>query len=148
MEQERYVFSKVLETVGYEFISEGPKGEIKKRVLFRLMEETPERIYNISFGDSDGSGDHIDDEVVSNNADSQKVLHTVVGTALEFIRKHQDAWLHAEGSTPSRTRLYQMGIGRFWKEIAAQFIVIGLAGDEWLPFRKGINYEAFLIRHK
>ena len=65
MEQEIYTISKVSETIAYEFTSEGPKGEIIKRVKFRLMEEEPERIYNISFGDSDADG-NIDDGIVSN----------------------------------------------------------------------------------
>jgi hypothetical protein len=106
MEQERYVSSKVSETVIYEFISEGPKGNITKRVFFRLMEEGPERIYNISFGDSDISGHFIDDRIVTNNADSQKVLQTVASTALAFIHNHQNVWVHAEGSTPS----FQKGV--------------------------------------
>ena len=145
MEQSRYDFEKVSETVKYEFFSSGPRGRIRKRVIFRLTEEDPERIYNISFGDSDASGD-IDDKVISNNGDSEKILHTVAATLLEFIYRHQDAWLHAEGSTPSRTRLYQMAISRYWKWIRNQFIVIGLSRDRWVPFKKGINFEAFLIR--
>jgi len=112
-----------------------------------LMEEEPERIYNISFGDSDADG-NIDDGIVSKNADSQKVLHTVAATALTFFRKNPQAWIHAEGVTPSRTRLYQMGINRFWKEIDPQFIVIGLSDREWTYYKRGINYEAFLIRQK
>lgn len=148
MEQERYVFEKVSETIVYEFFSEGPKGRIRKRIIFRLMEETPERIFNISFGDSDGSESTIDDEIISNNADMQKILHTVVGAGLAFIRKHPDAWIHAKGSTPSRTRLYQMGIAHFWKEIAPYFIVVGSVNDDWIPFKRGTNYKAFLIRHR
>jgi hypothetical protein len=147
MEQEIYTISKVSETIAYEFTSEGPKGEIIKRVNFRLMEEDPERIYNISFGDSDEDG-NIDDVIVSNNADRQKVLQTVAATALVFFRKNPQAWIHAEGVTRSRTRLYQMGINRFWKEIDAEFIVIGLSCREWTFYKRGINYEAFLIRQK
>jgi len=148
MEQEKYFFETVSETVVYEFFSEGPRGRIRKRVIFRLMEETPERIFNISFGDSDGTGDIIDDEIVSNNADMQKILHTVVGTALEFISRHPDIWIYAKGSTPSRTRLYQIGIARFWKEIVPHFIVVGSSNGDWIPFKKGMNFEAFLIRHR
>jgi hypothetical protein len=125
MEQEKYIFSKVSETVVYEFFSEGPKGTIRKVVRFNIMEESPDRIFNLSFGDSDTSGISIDDEVVSNNADSQKVLNTVAGTVLDFINSHHGTWVFVQGVTSSRTRLYQMGISRYWKEIAHQVMVIG-----------------------
>ena len=148
MEQEKYILLKLSETVVYEFFSEGPKGRIRKLVRFLLLEEFPDRTYNIGFGDWKMYRDDFDDKAISNNADSQKVLHTVAAAILDFARKHPDAWIYAEGSTPSRTRLYQISINRFWKEIVPQFIVFGLLADEWLPFKKGINYDAFLIRPK
>jgi hypothetical protein len=44
--------------------------------------------------------------------------------------------------------LYQIGIARFWKEIAPHFIVVGSSNGDWIPFKKGKNYEAFLIKHR
>jgi len=54
----------------------------------------------------------------------------------------------AKGSTPSRTRLYQMGISEFWDEIQGIFEVKGYHGNNWEAFRKGKNYEAFFIFKK
>lgn len=41
----------------------------------------------------------IDDTVISNNGDSEKVLATVVTTLYAFIYKHQNAMVYATGST-------------------------------------------------
>jgi hypothetical protein len=148
MEGGTYIFSKVSEDILYEFNSEGPKGNVRKLVRFSIMEETPDRVFNLSFGDIDASGDNIDDEIVTNNADSQKILNTVAVIVLDFLQSHRDTWIFIKGITPSRTRLYQMGISRYWKTIAVQVIVIGVVDNQWIHFRKGINFEAFLIGRK
>jgi hypothetical protein len=44
-----------------------------------------------------------------------------------------------------RTRLYQMGIVANWNEIEPLLHVYGFAEDGWQPFKKNINYEAFLV---
>ena len=44
----------------------------QERYVFAKVSEPADRIYNLSFGDSDESGNNIDDEVISNNADGQK----------------------------------------------------------------------------
>jgi uncharacterized protein DUF6934 len=50
MNQEKYEFSKGPEIFFYEFLSAGPKGTIKKVVRYTLIEEFPNRVYNLSFG--------------------------------------------------------------------------------------------------
>jgi hypothetical protein len=148
MEQEKYPFVKISEEFYYEFFSEGPKGRIKKLVRYKLIEESTFPIYNLSFGDWNESIGDADDKIATNNNDRQKVLATVADTVLDFTRNHPGASIFACGSTPTRTRLYQMGICAFWNEINNLFIVIGFVNDEWQPFVKGINYEAFLIKRK
>jgi hypothetical protein len=54
----------------------------------------------------------------------------------------------ATGSTQARTRLYRMGITNNLKAVEKDFIILGLAGDEWEAFRKNITYGAFLVRRK
>ncbi|MGK6353507.1 DUF6934 family protein [Parapedobacter sp. DT-150] len=52
-------------------------------------------------------------------------------------------------STAARTRLYQMNILAYWKEITeASYVVQGYLNGDWQPFEKGINFEAFIIRKK
>jgi hypothetical protein len=147
MEQGRYDFEKVSEAVIYEFFSEGPKGRIRKVVKFTLMEDEDDRIFNLSFGDST-VGTEINDQVTSNNADSQKILNTVTATMIDFVRDHRDDWIFVRGATSARTRLYQMVISRHWKNIALQIVVLGSMNGEWMHFRKGLNFQAFLIGRK
>jgi hypothetical protein len=148
MNEEKYAIIDYLEIYYYDFISEGPKGKIRKVVSFRLIEESPSKVYNLAFGDWDESKNDIDYEANSNNDDMRKILSTVGEAVIEFTQQHPDIWVFIQGSTSSRTRLYQMGIGIFWQEIDPQFIVLGNVDGDWEPFRKGINYISFLIRHK
>ena len=44
-------------------------------------------VYNIAFGDKDNTTGNIDDTIISNNGDSEKVLATVAATVYAFIDK-------------------------------------------------------------
>lgn len=67
----------------FEFLSEGPNGKIKKKVAFKPIDENP-FVFNLGFGDVDANGE-IDDVIISNNGDSQKVLATVAFTVFEIL---------------------------------------------------------------
>ena len=130
----------------YEFISEGPKGQIKK-----IVEYTPTTIanvYNLTFGDYDGSLSGINDKIITNNNDSQKVLATVASTVYAFTGKYPKAWVYATGSTVVRTRLYRMGLTNSLFEISKLFYVYGLKGENWEQFIVGEDYEAFVVTRK
>lgn len=148
MSDEKYQFHKLPEIFYYEFQSEGPKGVVKKVVRYRLIEESPVRIFNLGFGDWDNETENINDRVNTNNQDRHKILATVADTVIDFTENHPDAFVFAQGSTSSRTRLYQMGIAAFYDKIATLFTVIGYINGHWRPFEKGVNYEAFLIKRK
>jgi hypothetical protein len=130
----------------FEFISEGPKGLIHK--LVRYQPTNLKDVYNLAFGDKDLTTGNIDDTVISNNADSEKVLATVVATIYAFTDKYPDIWIYATGSTRARTRLYRMGISKFLSEVDNDFEVLGELSDNWDFFRKNIEYEGFLVRRK
>ena len=68
----KYQLTAGHELLSYEFISEGTKGQIPKRIQFTLVNR--QGIYNLAFGDKDPNTGEIDDKVVSNNGDSEKVL--------------------------------------------------------------------------
>ncbi len=149
MAEDRYPYLKIPEEYYYEFYSEGPNGVIKKIVRYSLIQETPFKIYNLGFGDWDEKENDVDDMVNTNNQDRQRVLATVADTVIDFLKHHREVSVFAKGSTKSRTRLYQMNITAFWNEIVyGSFIVNGYLNKEWLPFQKGINFEAFIIRKK
>lgn len=132
----------------YEFISEGPKGQIHKMVEY--SETGTENIYNLAFGDFNVKTNSIDDFSITNNGDSIKVLSTVASTVYVFTEKYPKAWIFATGSTAVRTRLYRMGITNNLEEIKEDFKVFGLTIDEneWEEFIVGEDYEAFLITKK
>jgi hypothetical protein len=129
----------------YEFLSSGPKGTIKKVVLY--MEVEP-GIFNLGFGDWDEIEQAVKDDTRTNNADRDKVLATVASTVVDFMHYHPDAILFAEGETPAKTRLYQMGINTEWQEISRLFEVQGLGSEGWEPFQKEKNYKALTLRAK
>jgi len=130
----------------FEFISEGQKGLIHKLVQYQPT--NLKDVYNLAFGDKNQTTGGIDDTVISNNGDSEKVLATVVATVYAFTDKYPDAWIYVTGSTKSRTRLYRMGITKFLPEVDKDFDVLGEQNEDWETFRKNIEYEGFLVRRK
>jgi hypothetical protein len=129
----------------FEFASEGPNGKIAK--LIRFDKTDVERVYNLAFGDKSRSN-QIDDQAISNNGDTQKVLATVARAVEIFTSKYPSSWIYAKGSTQSRTRLYQMGINRYLSDILEDFAVLGLTDGEWKKFQRGVIYDAFLVTRK
>jgi len=128
------------------FFSEGPKGRIEKAILYDRLQGS--NMYNLAFGDwNEGTG-RIDDLVITDNGDTQKVLATVAASVIHFMSDHPYAFVFAKGSTLSRTRLYQMGIRNHLIEISFKFEVRGSKQFNWEPFRPGRNYDAFYISHK
>ena len=80
----------------YQFISEGKKGKIYKVVIFQETET--KGFFNLGFGDKDiETGELLDDTIVSDNGDSEKVLATVVATVYLFTNENPDAYIYAEG---------------------------------------------------
>jgi len=130
----------------FEFISEGPKGLIHK--LVRFQPTNLRGVYNLAFGYKDLMTGEIDDTIISNNEDSEKVLATVVATVYAFTDKYPDTWIYAIGSTKARTRLYRMGITKFLSEVYEDFEVLGERNNDWEAFEKDVEYESFLVRRK
>lgn len=116
----------------FEFTSEGLNGQIHKLVQF-----TPTNmkdVFNLAFGDKDAETGEIDDTVISNNGDSEKVLATVVSAVYAFLEKQPNAWIYATGSSNSRTRLYRMGISKHFSEVKNDFAVYGQLEGNWQTF--------------
>jgi len=105
--------------------------------------------YNLGFGDYDPALKNVNDITISDNLDRDKILATVAATTLEFTDRFKGCRILVRGSTPSRTRLYQMKIGEYYHSITELFDVQGLTLQGlWSAFRKGENYQAFIIRRK
>jgi hypothetical protein len=146
MKYDKYYVEASRSFLKFEFYSEGPKGKIKKQVVFKPFENNP-TVFNLGFGDVDATGE-INDTAITNNQDSQKVLATVALTVYKFYEKHSNCYVFATGSTKTRTRLYRMGVANNLEEIRNDFEVFGFIRKSWEPFEKGRDYEAFLIKKK
>ena len=130
----------------FEFISIGPKGNIPK--LIKYSATNLKDVYNLAFDDKNNNSGQIDDTIISNNGDSEKILATVVASLYGFTEKHTEAWINAIGSTKSRTRLYRIGITKYISEIERDFEIYGLIQDEWHEFTLNTEYDGFLTKRK
>jgi len=128
----------------FEFVSEGPNGKIQKVVQFILTRY--QNIFNLAFGDKDLETGEIDDFVISNNGDTEKVLATIVASIYIFSEQHPECWIYATGSTKARTRLYRIGISKYLSEAEKDFEIFGQIDGEWESFEREKNYEAFAIK--
>jgi hypothetical protein len=147
MRYEKYQFRTDEDLKIFEFLSVGKKGSIKKRVYFQLFENT--NVHNLAFGDVNLETDDLDDTVITDNGDTEKVLATVATTVFAFLDKYTNAIVHAMGATPSRTRLYQIGISKNIEELQEKYQIFGLFEDSvWTEFKKNVPYSAFYIKNK
>lgn len=145
MKAEKYPLKAEKSLTTFEFVSEGPKGVIRKLIQFQETNEP--NLYNLAFGDNVGETE-IDDLAISNNGDSEKVLATVVSALYAFFDKYPAAFVYATGSTKARTRLYRMGITKYYHEMIEDFYLYGQIDDEFPVFEIGKEYEGFLAQRK
>jgi hypothetical protein len=105
-------------------------------------------LFNLGFGDEDIGTGEIDDTIVSNNGDSEKVLATVVATLYAFFDRHNDSLVYVTGSSASRTRPYRMGIRKYLEEASSDFVIYRETKGEWEEFEIDKDYQAFLVVRK
>nr|WP_213087120.1 hypothetical protein [Chitinophaga agrisoli] len=119
-----------------------------KIIEYTRIQEKPEPVYNLAFGDINIQTGTIDDFSVSNNGDRDKILATVAATVIAFTDHYPGALIFAQGSTASRTRLYRMSIAKHHNEISGIFDIYGFIKDQWEPFKPDGAYAAFLAKRK
>lgn len=145
----KYKYSTSDTFLDFLFESKGPKGCVKKVVSYTLQNDNGIPYFNLGFGDLNPLTGKVDDLAITNNEDREKVLATIAATVIEFTRHFPHALVYASGSTPARTRLYQMGIASNWDEIDSILYVYGYEENTgWQLFQKNIRYQAFLVRCK
>lgn len=141
----QYILSANATFLDYEFASEGVKGKITKRIQFRKVNDNPS-VYNLSLGDFEPTTGTVSDITTTNNKDTDMVLRTVAAAVILFSHHYPDAFVMAEGSTPSRARLYRMRVSANLSEITKQFSVYGLLQGKWEPFSKNKPYSVLLAK--
>jgi len=133
----------------YRFNSEGPKGSIKKIARFQPFVTNVGTFMNLGFGNWDESTQSMNDKVTSDNKDIDKILATLAHIVLHFTAKFPNTEVYAEGSTPSRNRLYRMRITRQYAVMSKMFIISGVTEDNEIePFVKNVNYIGFIVKPK
>ena len=143
---DRYEIKAGSNLTTFEFLSEGRKGEIIKVIQFQQM--NLDNLYNLAFGDKNIVTGVIDDKVVTDNGDSEKVLATVVSAIYAFADRYPNSWIYATGSTESRTRLYRMGINKYYEIVVQDFEIMGEYRNEWERYEFGKDYQAFAVHRK
>ncbi|SDF79660.1 hypothetical protein SAMN04487996_112220 [Dyadobacter soli] len=126
------------------FSSSGDK-KIDKVLFFNYLHD-PE-VFEIVLGNlrTDGS---VDVDGTGDQRDAAAVLSTVAKCIAFFLSDHPDAEIFIEGSTPARTRLYQMAIVRELKDLGQYFDIYGFTGNCQEIFQSGRNYRSFIISLK
>jgi hypothetical protein len=64
------------------------------------------------------------------------------------LNRHPTAYVYAQGSTKAWTRLYRMGINRFYEDMRRDFYLYGRIGEDFKDFQQGAEYEGFLAQRK
>lgn len=129
----------------FEFFSEGPKGTIRKIVMYSPIDSS---LFNLGFGDWNEVAQSVEDKVRSNNMDRDKVLATVAFTVLDFLKYHPGTTVLLEGSSQARTRLYQIQIKSAWYWISQTLHIEGYVDERWEFLRTDGSYDAFAVRSK
>ena len=78
----RYEVDVTSDFTRFEFDSQGPRGKIRKMVQY--TQYLSENLFNLGFGDLDSATNEIDDLVITDNGDREKVLATVASTLFVF----------------------------------------------------------------
>ena len=148
MDLSKYQLSSKLNLTRFEFTSEGLNGNIEKIVIFESVATESGEIFNLCFGDKNPLTGELNDTIISNNGDRNKVLATVAFTVYSFTDVYKDALIAMKGNTEVRTRLYQIAINTYYDEIKQNFSVFALLDGDWVVFEKNVNYSGFLIKRK
>ncbi|CAG5072519.1 hypothetical protein DYBT9623_04180 [Dyadobacter sp. CECT 9623] len=134
------------------FYSQGRNGKFELRIIVtRSKGNWDLDLFNIGFGVWDETLQIIDDSVQTKNDDMPKILGTLADYALSFLKKYPAAGLYAEGSTISRTRLYQREIAKVLSYVPPDLCIYGLVKQDevgFIEFKRGTNFDAFLLSRR
>lgn len=145
MNYEAYNVESSLDNTRFQFQSIG-KRDVFEKVIF--ITPLSGEVYNLSLVDYQPATGLYSDMSVTDNGDMREVLATVIMVILDVFDINPHYKLYFEGSTPSRTRLYQISISKIYDPITSDLIIQGYKDGEWLKFEPNINFEGFLIGKK
>jgi hypothetical protein len=147
MRLEQYESTSNKSQTTFHFISEGRKGRILKKIRYTKVKGY-KKLYNLAFGDVKNKSGGIDDRVVTDNQDREKIIATVACTVILFLNHHPKSFVVFRGTNAVRNRLYQMAINKYLDELSETFDIKGAFDKKWQSYEKNVNYSAFLISLK
>ncbi|GHV45710.1 hypothetical protein FACS1894180_8450 [Bacteroidia bacterium] len=128
----------------YCFFSKGVKTIIEKRVAFRPS-DLP-NYFRLSFGDFING--YIEEDITTNNNDTELVIATVAWCVICFTQKSKDIRVKFSGITKARTRLFSIWISKNSDELLKYLHIYGYINNKCEKFRSNIRYNSFLISAK
>ena len=145
MDGPHYNFTASDDATVFWFESIGEGNVVEKQI--KISPTSFPNFYTLALVDvmADGS---LSDTNRPRQGDVEKVLATVLQTVLVFTEKNPDSTVFFTGSTPARTRLYQMAIVRELEAAKSMFDIQGLIGGLFYDFQSGTPYEGFAITRK
>ncbi|MCF6406994.1 hypothetical protein L3C95_29110 [Chitinophaga filiformis] len=129
----------------FEFFSIGKRGVAPKRIAF--IPTDLEAVYNLVFGDINVEGE-IDDEVISDNVDRNKILATVIYVLSIYLEAYPKRIVFFTGSTAGRLRLYRIVISLNYTEFSKKFDIYCETESGIVPFEKNIEAKNYLVCKK
>lgn len=105
-------------------------------------------IYNLGLADYDPTTGEIDDTIITDNGDMEKILATIFQIVLYYLSINPNHIVYFSGNSPSRTRLYRIAINHSLNELTVLVDVLGVINLQPEPFTANRAYDGFLIRKK
>ena len=140
---ETYKYLSTSTKTQFIFQSEGIQGNTIKIVQFSLLSNGK---WNLGFGDFKTG--IIDDMVLSNNHDAIRVISTVAKITMEFFEQYPKSIVVIDPVDEKRKKLYNIVFKRHFKEIEANFQIIGYIEDKAEAYMPKFFYESFEISLK
>jgi hypothetical protein len=90
---------------------------------------------------------------ISSNLNKKYYNYLVIATTVyEYTSNYSNREIIFSGSTPSRTRLYRMAIGKNYEELSKDFYIFGVIVESGVgkkvPFSNNTDYIAFIVERK
>jgi hypothetical protein len=145
MQYEAYPFVYNKENTRFKFQSKGKRGVFEKVVFITPISD---EMYNLALVDYNAATNEYSDQTITDNGDMPQVLATVLKTINSFLDTQPDKAIYFEGSSPARTRLYQIAIAKVYDYDESEFLIFGRKDEIWLAFEPNVSFEGFLIRKK
>ncbi|MCF2520551.1 DUF6934 family protein [Dyadobacter sp. CY351] len=144
MKHNYYPYLASEDYLSFTFSSISQKHIVRKKAEFLLISED---VCNFAFGDLTENNE-IDDRAVTDNKDTNMVLATVIRILLEFLDTHKNKAVYFQGSTPSRTRMYQIILRKEKPNWETSLIVYGIFDGEIMPYETDFKFDAFIVKQK